>query len=207
MLKPNIELSGVFLTKGDRTKLKIIKNAIVLFSEKGYSETSIQSIADAIGLSQAAVFKHFKTKKDLLNAVRIHITEDVVSFVGQRVKPEMSAKDRLREYLLGNIDWALKNRDMSQVIFLNYYMACYDDEFHKHLRHVVDLAESRVIELTLACQREDDINSKSDAKLIARQLHDFLIGTSIKLLASTKSKRISAPAKHKCEDFLDKILS
>lgn len=202
----NIKICEGCLRKGERTKLSIIESAIMLFSNNGYDSTSIQAIADEIGLSQAAVFQHFKNKKQLLSAIREHITESVTTSVLKRLKPEMSARESLLEYLTGNLEWALKNRGMAQVIFLNYYMACFDEDFHQHLKHVVDLAESRVVKLTLACQREGDLPKDKDAQLVAQQVHDFLMGLSLKSLAATKTKTLTKPLRLRCEDFLNQIL-
>ena len=48
---------------------KTLKTAIQLFSKQGYHATSTAQIADAAGISQATIFKYFKTKEDLLIAV------------------------------------------------------------------------------------------------------------------------------------------
>lgn len=45
---------------------KIIKAAIDIFSEKGYSATSTSEIAQKAGVAEGTIFRHYKTKKDLL---------------------------------------------------------------------------------------------------------------------------------------------
>ncbi|HWI49607.1 MAG TPA: helix-turn-helix domain-containing protein, partial [Rummeliibacillus sp.] len=40
-----------------------------LFEEKGYEKTSIQDIIDGLGMSKGAIYHHFKSKEDILNAV------------------------------------------------------------------------------------------------------------------------------------------
>lgn len=47
----------------------IVRVATELIGKKGYYGTSIQEIADNVGLSQAGVLKHVKTKKNLLELV------------------------------------------------------------------------------------------------------------------------------------------
>jgi len=194
------------VTKGERTKIKIIENSISLFSEYGYANTSIQAIADLTNISQAGVLKHYPSKKNLLDAVRTHITSSVVARVESRMTAEMNAQERLYAYLIGNIDWAIKNRDMAQIILLNYYMACFDDEFHRHIKHVIHLAEARVIEYTLACQREGLLHPKKNAELIAQQIHDFLMGFSMKLIASSRSKTVSMAIKTRCQSLLEHLI-
>lgn len=201
-----LDLRFLKLRKGERTQINIIKNAIRLFAYDGYDSTSVQSIADASGVSQAAVFQHFKNKKVLLSSIRTFITEDVTTYVSKRFKADMSAKESLFEYLIGNLEWAVKNRDMSQMIFLSYYMACFNDEFHQHRKDAVKIAEERVLKMVYSCQREGDLDSKRSPEIVSKQVHGFLMGLSFKLLASTKNKTVSKQIKQMCADFLDQIL-
>lgn len=50
-------------------KRKTLEAAVLLFSKKGYQGTSTLEIAQAAGVSQATIFKYFKTKEDLLLAL------------------------------------------------------------------------------------------------------------------------------------------
>lgn len=48
---------------------KIIVAAIDSFSEKGYAATSTSEIAKKAGVAEGTIFRHYKTKKDLLMAI------------------------------------------------------------------------------------------------------------------------------------------
>lgn len=50
-------------------KKKTLLAATELFSEQGYSGTSTVQIAEKAGVSQATIFKYFKTKSDLLSEI------------------------------------------------------------------------------------------------------------------------------------------
>lgn len=50
------------------TRALIMTTAERLFAERGYDATSLQAIADEIGLTKAAVYYYFKTKADLLHS-------------------------------------------------------------------------------------------------------------------------------------------
>lgn len=50
-------------------QLRIVEAALALFAEHGVSGTSLQMMADAIGVSKAAVWHHFKTKEEIVLAV------------------------------------------------------------------------------------------------------------------------------------------
>jgi AcrR family transcriptional regulator len=51
------------------TKAKIIKNAMLLFSKKGYKATTTEDIALACGINKAMIFYYFKNKAGLYATV------------------------------------------------------------------------------------------------------------------------------------------
>jgi AcrR family transcriptional regulator len=58
---------GAKTTEGTRTRL--LTTALKLFAEHGVEGTSLQMIADALGVTKAAVYYHFKAKDEITEAV------------------------------------------------------------------------------------------------------------------------------------------
>jgi len=50
-----------------RTRQQILETAQRLFADHGYDATSLQMIADELGLTKAAVYYHFPTKSEILH--------------------------------------------------------------------------------------------------------------------------------------------
>ena len=51
------------------TKQKIIDEALTLFAEKGYSAVYVGEIAKAVGIKAPSLYKHYKSKQDIFNAI------------------------------------------------------------------------------------------------------------------------------------------
>ena len=51
------------------TKERIADEALTLFSENGYKGTSVKSIADAVGIRDSSLYKHFKSKRDIFDTI------------------------------------------------------------------------------------------------------------------------------------------
>lgn len=51
------------------TKERIIETALGLFAEKGYPGTSMSDIAKQLGLTKAALYKHYASKQEIFNAI------------------------------------------------------------------------------------------------------------------------------------------
>ncbi len=57
---------------GDERRNQILRVAIRLFSSEGFSGTTTKKIAEAAGVSEAMVFRHFATKRELYSAILDH---------------------------------------------------------------------------------------------------------------------------------------
>lgn len=51
------------------TKEKILDAALTLFAENGYDGTSVEEIAKSVGIKAPSLYKHYKGKEDILNAL------------------------------------------------------------------------------------------------------------------------------------------
>lgn len=51
------------------TKKKILDAALTLFSEKGYANVFVAEIAEAVGIKAPSLYKHYKSKQDIFNAI------------------------------------------------------------------------------------------------------------------------------------------
>jgi AcrR family transcriptional regulator len=57
---------------GLERKLQILRVAVRLFSQRGFRGTTTKEIAQAAGVSEAMVFRHFATKEELYTAILDH---------------------------------------------------------------------------------------------------------------------------------------
>ena len=55
--------------QGMTTKERIADEALTLFAAKGFRGTTVKDIADAVGIKDASLYKHFKSKKEILNTI------------------------------------------------------------------------------------------------------------------------------------------
>lgn len=67
---------------------KIIDEAITLFSEKGYYNTSLNEIAQKVNIKKASLYYHFKNKDDLyiecLKFIENHFTDIIHNHLSQK---------------------------------------------------------------------------------------------------------------------------
>ena len=66
------------LSKGSKTKEKILKHALKLFSSKGFKATTVRDIAGSIGIKQSALYNHFKNKDEILETLIRDLTSSAI---------------------------------------------------------------------------------------------------------------------------------
>ena len=94
---------------------RIIEAALVLFAEHGVSGTSLQMIADAIGVTKAAVYHQYNTKDEIILAVAQVVLARLEAAV-TAAEAERS-RSRAREVLIAAmIDLAVERRRMASVL-------------------------------------------------------------------------------------------
>jgi TetR/AcrR family transcriptional regulator, cholesterol catabolism regulator len=95
----------------------LLESSIAIFSNKGYAATSVQEIADAAGIRKGSVYKHIKTKEDLLLWILDAADKQTRMQMEEIADYDVSAVGRLREYLRRHIRWYLENVDLVNVFF------------------------------------------------------------------------------------------
>lgn len=57
------------------TKKNILLVALKLFSKNGYDSVSVSQIAEQLGITKGALYKHYKNKRDIFNSIFDYVCE------------------------------------------------------------------------------------------------------------------------------------
>lgn len=76
---------------------QIMKKCMELFAQKGFSETSIQEITDALGLTKAAFYYYFKSKEQVLMEIHTDFIDAGLKEQERILKEYKSAEKMLKE--------------------------------------------------------------------------------------------------------------
>lgn len=83
---------------------KILRAAQKLFLEKGYDNTTIQDIVDEMnGLTKGAVYHHFKSKEDIMDALGDKMFFDHNPFEEIRNRKDLNGLQKMRTAMLLNL--------------------------------------------------------------------------------------------------------
>ena len=114
---------------------RIIEAALGLFAEHGISGTSLQMIADALGVTKAAVYHQYNAKDEIVVAVaQVVLARLEAAVTAAEAEPSRS---KARELLIAEmVDLAVERRGMASVLQRDPVMLRFL-ESHAPFRHVM----------------------------------------------------------------------
>jgi len=107
------------LNKGKQEmKLKLIDTSIQLFDRKGYIETSVQDIVEAIGVTKGTFYYYFKSKQEVLSSICLVYIEGLIQqqeiIINQMNKTNI---DKLHDIVLLLIEDIGLERQSARIFF------------------------------------------------------------------------------------------
>jgi AcrR family transcriptional regulator len=92
------------------TRQRIQDVARELFTEKGVQRTSLQDIANRLGITKPALYYHFSSREDLVRSIVVPFFDEGESFVAEHEARRGSARATPRELLEGYFDFHCRHR-------------------------------------------------------------------------------------------------
>lgn len=139
---------------GDERRQQILRIAMKLFSENGFRGTTTKEIANASGISEAMVFRHFANKEELYTAILDHKAcnhsfQDPFEELNQQIAEKddfgvfytmaLNALEHHREdeeFLRLMLHSALENHDLARIFFESFIT-----EIYNHLGKYIEMRQ------------------------------------------------------------------
>lgn len=123
-------------SRDKNTKARILEEALKLFSQSGYMGTSMNDIAARLGVTKAALYKHYQSKQEILDSIIDKMNEMDRERVEQYEMPEGKMEDVIAGYKGTAFD---KIRQFTKIQFLHWT----EEEFPCCFRKMLTLEQYR----------------------------------------------------------------
>ncbi|WP_459212476.1 TetR/AcrR family transcriptional regulator [Aquimarina rhabdastrellae] len=133
---------------------EIIKEAAILFKERGYSAVTMRDLAKAMGIKAASLYNHIQSKQEILSTIIISLAEEFTNGMNEIVKTRLDTIQKLERIIDLHIDVTLRNADGLAALNndwmhleeknLQYFERMridYEENFKKIVRQGVELKE------------------------------------------------------------------
>ena len=180
--------------RGPHTRAQILDASLRLISERGFARTTVRDIAQRAGITDAAIYYHFQSKREILEA----LVEERGFVAGLQQLERVSADLPLDQTLLwmaqGAINIMDENRDFLRLIFLEGLAG--DESALEQYRHLTNLWENALTTVLRRYAEKGDLPGVA-AEALARQaiylilmaFQDTLMGRHVPPQAAPEERR------------------
>lgn len=102
---------------GVRRREQILQAAAELFSQRGYEATGIDEVADAVGITGSAIYRHFSAKDDLFQQVLARAVSSRIQQTAAIVEEAATPQEALQRLTDSLIDSVLADRSLSATLW------------------------------------------------------------------------------------------
>ena len=155
------------------TKERILDEALTLFAEKGYDGTSMDLIAERVGIKGPSLYKHYKGKEEILNALIDAAEERYEEYFGSE-KNIGKLPENMEEFVqvtMGKILFTMRDPMIRRIRMFLVQEQFRNDRLAeittRHQLYGVQRMYARIIE---AMMNEGLFNKKDDPEMLAVEL-------------------------------------
>ncbi|MEE6725020.1 TetR/AcrR family transcriptional regulator [Pediococcus acidilactici] len=157
------------MPKGKRNSLLA---ALDLFAKYGYDGTSTAQVAAAAGVSQATIFKYFKTKQDLLKAIIKPVLENFFPVYRDDLLAELRRYNSLEELVhflvRDRYRFMVENGDAAMILLTEVFT---NEEVRKLFIAAVNNPEHSLVQgLNQALLQTGEVRPELDAAAVVRTI-------------------------------------
>ena len=88
---------------------RILDEAAALFARDGYDGASLGDVADAVGVTKAAIYHYFPNKKEIYEAIIVRTLEGLLKSVVAAIDKEPDAEEALSRFMTAHADYFEKH--------------------------------------------------------------------------------------------------
>ena len=145
-------------------KEQILSTAARLFSERGYSATSMRDIADALNIEAASLYNHIASKEELLHTICFTLAEKFLSAIDEVNDIYFNGEEKLRMAVKNHVEILTSNLEAAKV-FLHEWRHLGGENL-KEFIGLRDRYEGGIIEI-LKTGEQENLFSEVDKKFAA----------------------------------------
>lgn len=122
------------------TKEKILLTALQLFARDGYEAVSVRNIAEELGITKGALYRHYKNKRDIFDS----IVDRMIQIDAQRAKEYQMPVEQYDEMSESYANTSWKNIEKYTIEQLKFWT---EDSFALLFRRMLTLEQYRNAEM------------------------------------------------------------
>ncbi len=161
---------------------EIIRVAVELAADKGVDSVTTQDMADAMNLTQGAIFRHFATKDDIWFAVIVWVRERLMKVLDKAAADASDPLNAIERMFFAHIAFISKHPAIPRLLF-SELLHKKNGKLRQLIEGIISGYEAKVAGLLDAAKSQslvpDDLDSQSAAVLYIGMIQGLVMQSSI----------------------------
>lgn len=161
---------------------EIIRVAVELAADKGVDSVTTQDMADAMNLTQGAIFRHFATKDDIWFAVIVCVRERLMKVLDKAAADATDPLNAIECMFFAHIAFISKHPAIPRLLF-SELLHKKNGKLRQLIEGIISGSEAKIAGLLDAAKSQslvpDDLDSQSAAVLYIGMIQGLVMQSSI----------------------------
>jgi len=149
--------------------MQIVKAAIEVMARQGYEKLTTKNLAKSLGVTDAALYKHFSSKKELIRMILCYFEHLSCRVIEEIQNQDLAPTERIRRFVLNRYELFSEEPDLAMVMFSEELFKN-DHSFEDHLLTIMHIHRDQVLGYIMEAQQQELICSQLNPMHIFRMI-------------------------------------
>jgi AcrR family transcriptional regulator len=152
--------------------VEILEAARKLFAKRGFSEVTMDEIAEAAGLAKGTLYLYFESKRDVYLKTLQRGKAELLERVTTNMRVAEGLRAKIRALIATRVKYGEENRDFYRIYLTEFSNVVHPASINKEFRDL-DLKQARALEQALCEGMERGEMAPVNAQAAAFTIHDM----------------------------------
>lgn len=172
-------------SKGDQTKIKILKAAIECINKIGIERSTFEAIGRELGIGKAHVAYHFKKKDQLVLATIEYIALNARGYVDKHLQNCMDPSTLILCYVEAHKHWMSQFKTHASLYTLFFHYCIFNPTYREMNERIRLIGKERI--LTMLKLIHPQAKDHKDLPFIANSIQQFILAACMDSVTLNKS--------------------
>ncbi|RME28943.1 MAG: DUF2249 domain-containing protein [Deltaproteobacteria bacterium] len=172
---------------------QVVDAALALLADVPLDQLTTRRLARAVGVSQPALFRHFRSRDEIVAAVIDRVRRDMGDLASELLAGDRSPLATIEALVRGLLGYAAEHPGMPRLLFTDLSGAT-SEGCHAALSQIVSLQRNLLGELIRQAQRSESLPAEVDVSQAARLILAMVQGVVLQWQVEGRPDRLDADA-------------
>ncbi len=152
-----------------KRQMEIMQAAIGLIAREGYEKLTTKNIAAELGVSDAALYRHFDSKKELITMILRYFEDISCRVISTIDSKDLSPMEKIRYFVMNRYEMFREDPELAMVMFSEELFKN-DHTFEEYLLSIMHIHRDQIMGYIMQGQKLGEIRAELNPMNIFRMI-------------------------------------